>query len=100
MFLTVLLAKERRQALVVPEEALVPEQSKQYVYLMVGGRAIKREVRIGRREPGRVEIAEGISEGDRIVTEGTLKLREGAPVRELGTGDAPPGAPPAGKRAS
>jgi membrane fusion protein (multidrug efflux system) len=84
MFLTVTLAKEQRTALVVPEQALVPEQAKQYVYVMAGERVAKREVRIGRREPGRVEVVSGLAEGDRVVIEGTLKLRDGAGVREIG----------------
>jgi len=84
MFLTVTLAKEQRAALVVPEQALVPEQAKQYVYVLAGDRVAKREVRIGRRDPGRVEVVSGVAEGDRVVIEGTLKLRDGAPVREIG----------------
>ena len=40
-------------------------------------------MQIGRRAPGRVEVAQGLAEGERVVTEGTLKLREGTPVREL-----------------
>jgi membrane fusion protein (multidrug efflux system) len=83
MFLTVELAREQRQALLVPEEALVPEQARQFVYVVANGRVSKREVQIGRREPGRVEVAQGLREGERVVTEGTLKLREGTPVREL-----------------
>jgi membrane fusion protein (multidrug efflux system) len=83
MFLTVQLASEQRQALLVPEEALVPEQARQFVYVVADGRVSKREVQIGRREPGRVEVAQGLKEGERVVTEGTLKLREGAVVREL-----------------
>ena len=83
MFLTVQLASEQRQALIIPEEALVPEQARQFVYVVADGRVTKREVQIGRREPGRVEIAQGLKEGERVVTEGTLKLREGAPVREM-----------------
>ena len=82
MFLTVILAKENRQALVVPEEALVPEQSRQFVYRVRVGVASKVEVQLGRREPGRVEIVSGLVDGDRVVTEGTLKLRDGVPVRE------------------
>jgi membrane fusion protein (multidrug efflux system) len=89
MFLTVQLAKEQRKALVIPEEALVPEQARQFVYVMKSGVVAKREVRIGRREPGRVEVAEGLVEGDRVVTEGTLKLREGAAVQELQVASSP-----------
>jgi membrane fusion protein, multidrug efflux system len=83
MFLTVELAREQRQALIIPEEALVPEQARQFVYVVANGHVSKREVQIGRREPGRVEVAQGLKEGERVVTEGTLKLREGATVREL-----------------
>ncbi len=82
MYLTVTLAKETRQALVIPEEALVPEQARQFVYVVAQGSASKREVQLGRREPGKVEIAAGLSAGERVVIEGTLKLREGSAVRE------------------
>lgn len=82
MFLTVDLSKERRDALLVPEEALVPEQARQFVYVVEGSVVAKREVRLGRREPGSVEITEGISAGDRVVIEGAMKLRDGAAVTE------------------
>ncbi|MDR2214681.1 MAG: efflux RND transporter periplasmic adaptor subunit [Nevskiaceae bacterium] len=82
MFLTVQLSQESREALVVPEEALVPEQARQFVYLIEGEAVTKREVRLGRREPGLVEIVEGLRAGDRVVIEGTLKLRDGAKILE------------------
>ena len=83
MFLTVALASDQRQALVIPEEALVPEQARQFVYVVKDGHVSKREVQVGRREPGRAEVVMGLAEGERVVTEGTVKLREGAAVREL-----------------
>jgi membrane fusion protein (multidrug efflux system) len=83
MFVNVLLAKDTREALVIPEQALVPEQSRQFVFVVVDGRVAKREVQIGRREPGTVEIVAGLEAGERIVTEGTQKVRDGAAVREL-----------------
>lgn len=89
MFLTVALAKDTREALVVPEEALVPEQARQYVYVVQDGIAGKREVQIGRREPGRVEIVSGLAEGEEVVIEGTLKLRDGTAVAVDGA--TPPG---------
>ena len=46
----------------------------------------KREVRLGRREPGFVEITKGIAAGDRVVVEGTVKLRDGAAVHGIGRG--------------
>jgi membrane fusion protein (multidrug efflux system) len=96
MFLTVDLSKERRAALMVPEQALVPEQARQFIYVVQGPKVNKREVKLGRREPGFVEITDGLRAGDHVVIEGTLKLREGSLVRELGgvatavAGAAPP----------
>lgn len=84
MFLTVDVAQERRPALVIPEEALVPEQARQFVYVVDGTAVRKQEVSLGRREPGFVEITQGLADGDVVVTEGTLKLRDGALVRQAG----------------
>jgi membrane fusion protein (multidrug efflux system) len=95
MFLTVQLAQETRDALVVPEEALVPEQARQFVYVVEGDAVAKREVRLGRREPGLVEIVDGLAVGDRVVIEGTLKLRDGAPVREQAAAARGPAEPAA-----
>jgi membrane fusion protein (multidrug efflux system) len=83
MFLTVSVAKDERQALMIPEQALVPEQSRQFVYVVQGGKAKKREVQIGLRQPGRVEVSTGLIAGEFVVTEGTQKIREGSSVREL-----------------
>lgn len=95
MFLTVDLSKERRPALMVPEQALVPEQARQFVYVVDGGVVRKREVKLGRREPGYVEITDGVTPGAHVVVEGTLKLRDGSPVREIGAETtAVAGAPP------
>lgn len=90
MFLTVSVAQDRGPALVVPEEALVPEQARQFVFVVDGGRVAKREVTTGRREPGFVEVTAGLAAGERVVIEGTLKLRDGAMVRDAtaGTGAA------------
>lgn len=88
MFLNVRLARDEREALMIPEAALMPEQSRQFLYVVEGGRAIRREVRIGRREPGRVEVVAGLRPGERVIVEGTQKVREGGAVREVE--NAPP----------
>jgi membrane fusion protein (multidrug efflux system) len=84
MFLTVNLIRERVDALLVPEQALVPEQDKQFVFVVVADgdlrKAMKREVRIGRRQPGIVEVVSGLAVGEQVIVEGTLKVRDGAPV--------------------
>lgn len=85
MFLTVTLVGEDVQALVVPEQAIVPEQSRQYVFVVDGdARVEKREVRTGRRRPSLVEVLDGLRPGERVVAEGTQSARPGEPVQIVG----------------
>ena len=81
MFLNVSLANDEREALVIPEEALTPEAERQFVFVVADGKAERREVRIGGRRPGSVEIVAGLSAGEQVVIEGTQKVRNGGPVR-------------------
>src|SRR5689334_16700741 len=83
MFLNVALSKDERETLVIPEEALTPEAEKQFVFVVADGKAIRREVRIGGRSPGSVEIVAGLEAGDRVIVEGTQKVRDGAPVSAI-----------------
>jgi membrane fusion protein (multidrug efflux system) len=93
MFLTVNLIRERVDALLVPEQALVPEQDKQFVFVAVADgdqhKAVKRQVQIGRRQPGIVEVIDGLAAGEQVIVEGTLKVRDGAPLSLAGAGAAP-----------
>jgi membrane fusion protein (multidrug efflux system) len=83
MFLNVRIARDEREAMIIPEAALVPEQSRQFVYVSNDGHAQRREVQIGTREPGRVEIIAGLQPGERVVVEGTQKIRDGFAIHEL-----------------
>ncbi|UCE86191.1 MAG: efflux RND transporter periplasmic adaptor subunit [Deltaproteobacteria bacterium] len=81
MFLTVTLRREQTLALVVPEQAIVPEQSRQFVFVVgAGGGVEKREVRTGRRRPSLVEVLSGLEPGERVVAEGTQHARPGGTV--------------------
>lgn len=80
MFMTVRVLRESTPLLLVPEQALVPRQARQYVYVVREGVAREVLVQVGRRAPGRVEITEGIEEGDVVVVEGSQHLRDGSPV--------------------
>ena len=86
MFLTVTLLKQTVESLVVPERALVPERSVQYV-LVVGDNQLveKRAVQIGRRRPGDVEILSGLSAGELVIVDGIQKARDGQAVSIIGT---------------
>jgi membrane fusion protein (multidrug efflux system) len=80
MFLPVVVEKERENVLLIPEEALVPRQGRQFVFVIEDGKAVEKQVELGARAPGLAEIRSGLSAGETIVTEGTQKVRNGAPV--------------------
>jgi membrane fusion protein (multidrug efflux system) len=80
MFMSVDLRRDRGDVLVAPEQAIVPEGSKQYVYVVADGIAEKRAVKLGRRIPGFVVIDAGLEPGETVITEGTHKVRGGAAV--------------------
>ncbi|HWP94592.1 MAG TPA: efflux RND transporter periplasmic adaptor subunit [Gammaproteobacteria bacterium] len=83
LFMTVRVIREQAEALVVPEQALVPEQNRQYLFVVADGVARKREVQIGRRARGVVEIVAGLAAGEHVVVEGAQKLADGMPVEIL-----------------
>jgi len=81
MFLNVTLANDEREALIIPEQALTPEAERQFVFVVDDGKASRREVRIGGRRPGSVEVLDGLAAGEFVIVEGTQKVRDGVPVR-------------------
>ena len=109
----------RERALMVPEEALVPQAGKQYIVKAVpapasasapsdgnGGRALvsqRMEAKLGVRQAGKVEVLEGLAPGDLVVTAGQARVMraDGLPLRVIELGKAPAGgARPAGPGAS
>ena len=84
MLMQVELHKDPRQALIVPEEALIANGSDNFVLVIQetedGITSDKRKVILGQRQFGDAEILDGLVEGDRVVTHGTLRVRPGAPL--------------------
>ncbi len=81
MLVTVNLVRDQRQALVVPEEALIPRATRQFVFVVGDdGIAERREVGIGARRPGLVEITSGLSAGETVIVEGTTRALPGSEV--------------------
>ncbi len=82
-FATVNLALDTRDGLVIPEQALIPQGEKYFVYVAKkDGTADFREVRIGVRETGRVQITAGLKRGEKVVVSGVQKLFDGAVLKE------------------
>jgi membrane fusion protein (multidrug efflux system) len=85
MFVRVALTMETRpNAISVPEQALWPQGTDNFVFKVVDGKVALTKVELGKRRPGEVEIIRGLSAGDVVVTEGQIKLRDGAPVTVMG----------------
>lgn len=88
MLMQVELLTRQREAIVIPEECLVPQGERQFVLVVdQDNRVERREVRIGTRRPGEVEIVSGLAVGERVITDGTLKARPGSEVRILAVDD-------------
>jgi membrane fusion protein (multidrug efflux system) len=81
MLLSVEVLNRPRESLSVPEVSLSALRDRMFVY-RVDADNVAREitVRIGGRRSGEVEILEGLNEGDRIVTDGLVRMRDGARV--------------------
>ncbi len=88
-----LITQATDDALVLPEQALVPQGDDQYVFRVADGKANRVKVVTGQRRDGMVEIVEGVAAGDLVVNAGQLKLRDGSPVTIAGAGKPNGGAP-------
>jgi membrane fusion protein, multidrug efflux system len=97
MLLTVAVVTAERTALVVPEGSVFQVQNRAYVYTVDGDTVHQRQIEVGGRRFGIVEVLSGLQDGEPIVVEGIVKLREGARVRyeaagaAISEGSAPPG---------
>jgi membrane fusion protein, multidrug efflux system len=93
MFVRVAVTLESRpNAVVIPEQAIWPQGKDSFVFRVVDGKAALTKVDIGNRAPGTVEILKGLAANDMVVTDGQMKLKDGAPVTVI---DAPPATPAA-----
>lgn len=84
MFATLdLTLKIREKAVVVPEAAInqVLQKDRANLFVVTEENTVElREVRVGVRMPGQIEILEGLKVGERVVVEGTQKIGPGASV--------------------
>lgn len=81
MFIEARLATEvRPNAVVIPEDAVLPLQNVNVVWVAADGKADRREVTLGVRTPGFVEVRSGVQAGELVVVGGAERLFPGAPV--------------------
>lgn len=77
------------QAILISEQAITPDGDKLFVYVIEDGKAVRREVTVGQRRPGKAEILSGLKAGDVVITAGLQKIGPGAPVTPINPGPAP-----------
>lgn len=71
-----LIGTQKSQALTVPVGAISEQHGEKFVYVKVDDHAYsKQSVKVGRNDGDRVEILDGISEGDSVVAKGTTFVR-------------------------
>ena len=70
-------------ALMVPEQALIPQGQQYFVMTVVDGKVAQVPVTIGQRRKAEVELVAGIKADDVVIIAGQIKLQPGAPVTPL-----------------
>jgi len=84
-----LITRDEKEALVVPEQAIVPQGDEQFVFRVVDGKANRVKIDVGQRRDGVVQVLKGLAPTDVVVTAGQLKIREGTPIT-VATANRPP----------
>jgi len=74
---------QRNDVLVVPRAALVGDDKDAAVFVVDAGIAKRRKVQLGYADGGKVEITDGLTDGDKVVTLGQAALRDGAKVQVI-----------------
>lgn len=75
-----IILEEHRDVIVVPENAIVEEKGSYFVFIVEDGIAKKRRITKGLAYRGKVEIVEGLEEGEKVITLGASGLEDGQPV--------------------
>ena len=83
----------RENAIFVPEQSIIPVGNQFFVFRVINGKIANTPVKLGLRRNSSVEIVEGLSPGDIVVTAGHLKVRDGASVSVVPTPGLTPIAP-------
>lgn len=85
MLMTVEMRRAERDQTAVPGSAIVRFQDDTFVFVIEqgerGARAVRRDVRLGQRKNGLVEVVAGLEAGELVVAEGVHRVRDGGPVQ-------------------
>jgi len=83
--------------LVIPNKAIIEQMGENFVYVARADSAKQQKVQLGPRLRDEIVILNGIKDGDKIVTDGVQKLRDGGKIQISAPGAAPAGPAAGGK---
>ncbi|WP_246218708.1 efflux RND transporter periplasmic adaptor subunit [Parasphingorhabdus halotolerans] len=84
MLLTVRIVSETRTGLAIPETALIAQGDQNFVFVVdKEGIARRTSIEVGLRSDGMIEVLSGVALGTKIVADGTVKVRDDAPVKAV-----------------
>ena len=87
MFVRVVVPREPRDALLVPEEAVLRDLSGPYLLILDDDQIVRRlSVVLGQRFDGMQAIREGLTGDERVIVNGMQRARPGAPAAPVGPG--------------
>jgi membrane fusion protein (multidrug efflux system) len=79
--LTVKIIYDEIQQIGVPERSVTIQGKTAFVYVVNGETVTKTNIKIGKRNFGKVSVLDGVSEGDQIVVEGVSKVRDKSKIK-------------------
>ncbi len=83
LLMNVNLSRDIRNNIVMPEEVLIPLGRQHFVLVVDEANdhtVVRREVRIGSRRPGQVEILDGLRPGEKVIAHGATRVQPGEQV--------------------
>ena len=79
--MTVKVIYDEVEQMGVPESSVVIQGKVAFVYIVNGDTVEKKNIKIGKRNFGKVSIISGVSEGDQVISEGVSKVRNNSKVK-------------------
>ena len=79
--MTVKVIYDETNQIGVPESAVTIQGNTAFVYVVNADTAEKKNIKMGKRNFGKVSIVSGINEGDMVISEGVSKVRNNAKVK-------------------
>lgn len=73
--------QKTNNALMIPTEAVIPILKGQKIFIYKSGKAKEQKIITGIRSENKIQVTEGIVEGDTIITSGIMQIKDGDEVK-------------------